>query len=374
MRLLDEVSALLEEKKPDLVVFDSLLELRLLASTATAYRREMLSLRSRLRKSGTTGLLIDHIGDHDDDRHAEGIAHGVLRLETNTPMIGPSVRRLTVVKMRGAEYSEGFHDFRIQRGGLVVYPRVVPREAEPVELEKRLEPRQPALAEMIGGGIEFGTSLLISGQAGTGKSTLATLLALTAAERDVPATMFLFEERTEVLRTRSAGVGLDLSQQEKEGTLRLHHLDPAEVTPGEFAAVALEAVDDGARVIVIDSLSGYLEALPEDKNVMPHMHALLQALTRREVLVIITLSQHGLLGEPPVSRVDTSFIADSVILLRQYEYGAEIRRSIAVLKKRHGEHQRRFEELVIRPGAVEVRPISDEAAERTKSAARLGDE
>ncbi len=372
--LLGEVNALLEEKKPDLLVFDSLLEVRLLASTATSYRREMLALRSRIGRTGTTALLVDHIGDRNEQRHAEGIVHGVIRLESRTPAIGHMHRCLTVVKMRGASFDDGWHDFRIVRGGVVVFPRIIAGAAEPVGLETRLEPSQPALAAMLGGGLEFGTSLLISGQSGTGKSTLATLLSLTATERGVPATMFLFEERAEVLRIRSAGVGLDLAPHEEAGRLRLRHLEPAEITPGEFASTALSAVDGGARVVVIDSLSGYLEALPERGNVLPHMHALIQALTQRQVLVIITLSQHGLLGEPPVSQVDSSFIADSVILLRQYEEGAEIRRSIAVLKKRHGEHLRRFEELSIAPGSVDVRPLSEEAVEPARGAGRLDSE
>lgn len=373
LSLLEEVTTHLEEKKPDLLVFDSLLELRLLASSPAVYRREMLYLRSTIRNAGTTAILIDHLGGSVDDRHAEGIVHGVISLEMDTPSIGPAHRRLTVVKMRGTSFSEGWHDFRIKQGGIEVFPRVVPKDAQPVTLEDRLEPPHPPFAAMLGGGIEFGTSLLITGQAGTGKSTLAGLLAIAAAERGVPATMFLFEEREEVLRTRSAGVGLDMGPHEANGTLNLVHLDPAEITPGEFAGHALRAVDNGARVIAIDSLSGYLEALPErDGQVMPHIHALLQALARREALVIVTMSQSGLLGEQPVSRVDTSFLADTVILLRQYEAGAEIRRSIAVLKKRHGEHQRRFEELVIRPGAVEVRPMSEEGAERAKGASQLG--
>ena len=375
LALLEEVTTHLEEKKPDLLVFDSLLELRLLASGPTAYRREMLSMRTAIRNAGTTAILIDHIGGVTEDRHAEGIVHGVIRLEMHVPQIGPAHRRLTVVKMRGAAFSEGWHDFRIKQGGVDVFPRIVPRDAQPVALEDRLEPPHPSLAAMLGGGVEFGTSLLIAGQAGTGKSTLAGLLAIAAAERGVPAAMFLFEERVEVLRTRSAGVGLDMGPHEDTGTLRLEHLDPSEITPGEFSARVFDAVDRGARVIVIDSLSGYLEALPEDDaKVMPHIHALLQALARREVLVIVTLSQHGLLGEPPVSRVDTSFLADAVILLRQYEAGADIRRSIAVLKKRHGEHERRIQELVIRTGAVEVRPITERVAERAKEASQLGSE
>jgi circadian clock protein KaiC len=226
---------------------------------------------------------------------------------------------------------------------------------------------------MIGGGVEFGTSLLIAGQAGSGKSTVASLLGLVAAERGVPTAMFLFEERAEVLRARSAGVGLDLARHEDSGAMRLQHVDPAEVSSGEFAAVALGAVDAGVRVVVIDSLNGYLEAQPGDTHVMSHMHALIQALTQRGVLVILTLAQSGLLGEPPETGVDTSFLADAVLLLRQYEAGADIRRSIAMLKKRQGEHDRRFQELVIAPGTVEVRPMSEDAMQRTRGAARLGD-
>ena len=373
--LIENVAQQVEEKRPDLLVFDSLLELRLLASGPTVFRRELLSLRSMLQKAGTTAILIDHVGSDGENRHGEGIVHGVIKLEMHSPAIGPGRRRLTVVKMRGAAYSEGWHDFRVRQGGIDVFPRVVPREVTPLALEDRLVPPHAPLADMLGGGVEFGTSLLIAGQAGTGKSTLASMFAIASADRGVPAAMFLFEERVEVLRTRSAGVGLDTKPHEDAGTLQLEHMDPLEVTPGEFSAAVLRAVDDGARVIVIDSLSGYLEALPEDDaEIMPHIHSLLQALVRREVLVIVTMSQHGLLGEPPVSRVDTSFLADTVVLLRHYESGADIRRSIAVLKKRHGEHERRLKELVIRPGAVEVRPVSKEAVERTKGASQLGSE
>lgn len=372
VQLQDDVVDRLKETQPDLLVFDSLLELRLLASNPTVYRRELLSLRRHLRESGATALLIDHLEPESGDGHAEGVAHGVVKLTARTPSIGPVHRRLTVVKLRGAAFTEGWHDFRIRTGGIRVFPRVVPHDAEPVAVEERLEPPHPALARMLGGGLEFGTTLLISGQAGTGKSTLATLLAQAAADRGVPAAMFLFEEQQEVLRERSAGVGIDIAPYEANGSLRVRNLDPAEISPGEFANEALGAVDAGARVIVIDSLSGYLEALAENEKVITHLHALLQALARRQALVIVTLSQQGLLGEPPLSRVDTSFIADSVILLRQYEAGSEIRRSIAVLKKRHSEHERRFEELVIRTGAVEIRPLTEESAERAKGAAQLG--
>jgi len=370
--LMEDVHARLQASKPDLFVFDSLLEVRLLASTPTVYRRELLSLRTRLRMSETTSMLIDHMEPYGGEQIAEGIVHGVIKLAAETPPIGVAQRRMTIVKLRGSAFREGWHDFRLARGGMTVFPRVIPDASRPAALEARLQPPHPALARLLGGGLEFGTTLLLSGQSGTGKSTLATLFARAAAESGLGAAMFLFEERPEVLRSRSAGVGLDLAPSEESGKLRLCHFDPAEISPGEFSNAVLRAVDEGARLVVIDSLSGYLAALPQRTHVMTHMQTLLQHLARREVLAIVTLAQHGLLGETPTTTVDTSFLTDSIILLRQYETGAEIRRSIAVLKKRYSEHERSIEELVIRAGAVEIRPMSEEARQRAKDAAQLG--
>ncbi|WP_098411377.1 ATPase domain-containing protein [Thioclava sp. ES.031] len=374
VELMEGVRSELENAEPDIVVFDSLLELRMLSSTESAYRRELLALRSQLRERGCTALLIDHLDHPDGERHAEGVAHGVIKLDSATPPIGITQRRLTIVKLRGAPFREGWHDFRIKTGGLEVFPRVIPHEAHPATLEEKLEPPHEPLTRLLGGGLEFGTTTLISGQSGSGKSTIATLLARAASERGLLAAMFLFEERPEVLRNRSAGVGLDIEFYEQSDRLRLRHFDPAEVSPGEFANAVLQAVDDGARVVVIDSLSGYFEALPERSHVMTHMQALLQHLTRREVLVIITMTQHGLLGEPPATTIDASFLADSIILLRQYEARSEIRRSIAVLKKRHSEHERHIEQLIIRAGAVEIIPLSEEAEQRARSASDLSAE
>lgn len=370
--LMSDLARHLEEVKPDVFVFDSLLEIRLLAASPTMYRREILALRRRLRSTETTTLLIDHMEPEGGERIAEGVVHGAIKLDAVTPPIGITQRRLSVIKMRGAPFVEGWHDFRIAPGGVTVFPRVIPDAAEPVALEPRLEPAQAPLRRLLGGGLEFGTTLLIAGQAGAGKSTVATLLARTAAERNVKGAIFLFEERPEVLSARSAGVGLDVDGHVEAGTLRLSHFDPAEVSPGEFSSAVIAAVDAGARVVVIDSLSGYLNALPDRTNVLTHLQALVQYLARREVLVIVTVAQHGLLGEPATTYVDASFLADSVILLRQYEAGAEIRRSIAVLKKRHSEHERNIEELVIRSGAVEIRPLSAASAARAQEAAQFG--
>jgi len=370
--LAQDVTRKLEELKPDYFVFDSLLELRLLAEQTTHYRRELLSLRRKLREIGCTSVLVDHLEPQGGERNAEGIVHGVIKLDTVTPPIGVVRQRLTVTKLRGAQFVEGFHDFRIAPGGLVVYPRVIPKTAEPLTTERILEPEHQSLKDILGGGLEFGSTVLIAGQSGTGKSTLSTVLACDAANRTLKASMFLIEERTEVMRLRSEGVGLVVARHEESGQLELQHYDPAEVSVGEFSNAVLKAVDDGARVIVIDSLSGYLEALPDQSNALIHLHALIKHLTRRQVLVIVTMSQTGLLGEEPVTDLNSSFIADSVILLRQYESNSEIRRSVAVLKKRTGDHLRNIQELVIRPGAVEIRPISVASEERVKDSPTLG--
>ena len=374
VELMSSAAEQLEAVKPEVFVFDSLLELRLLASSLTVYRRELLSLRARLRRLEITTILIDHLEPEGGERNAEGIAHGVVRLEAVTPPIGAMHRRLAVVKLRGSGFMEGWHDFRIASGGMTVFPRVIPRDAAPAEINELLEPPSPALARLLGGGLEFGTTVLVCGQSGTGKSTLATLLAQAAADRGLKAALYLFEERPEVLSKRSAGVGLDIEGHVADGAIRLSHFDPAEVSPGEFSSKVIRAVDEGVRLVVIDSLSGYLHALPERSNVMTHMQALLQYLARREVLVIVTLSQQGLLGEPPTTVIDASFLADSVILLRQYEANSVIRRSISVLKKRHSEHERTIEELVISAGRVDIRPLSAEVKERAKGAHQLGAE
>ncbi|WP_108659077.1 ATPase domain-containing protein [Acuticoccus kandeliae] len=353
--LMREIARTLETSRPDLLVFDSMLELQLLAGSAISYRRELLTLRRQLREAKVTSLILDHFDVEGREGYAEGVAHGVIRLVADTPTIGITHRRLTVVKMRGAPFREGFHDFRIRTGGLEVYPRIVPSDTltEPAT-RRQLIPSQPALRDMLGGGLEFGTTTLVAGQAGTGKSTLSTVFAIAGAEGGEKTALFLFEERPEVFRARSESVGLDLAPFEANGAITIRHFDPAEISPGEFSRAAVRAVEEGASVIIIDSLSGYVNALPNRANVLTHLHALLQHLSRRGILVVVTLAQHGLLGEPPRSDIDTSYIADAIILLRQFAEGTEVRRTIAVLKKRYSQHERGIQELVIREGAVEV--------------------
>jgi circadian clock protein KaiC len=371
--LLDTVEERLEAERPALFVFDSLLELRLLAASATIYRRELLRLRSRLRARGITALLLDHLSE-GGERHAEGIMHGAIRLEAEVLPIGAADRRLSVVKMRGTAFDEGLHDLRIRTGGIEVYPRVVPETAEPGAIARAIAPGAPELGRLLGGGLELGTTLLIAGQSGTGKSTLAAMIAKGGVAEGLKAGLYLFEERPEVFRLRSTGVGLDLAEAEGSGALRIAHFEPGQVSPGEFSRTVVDAVErDGLRLVVIDSMSGYLEALPDRANLFTHLHALVHYLSRRGVLVVLTLAQHGLLGEAPRTDIDASYIADTVILLRQYAAGADIRRSVAVVKKRHCEHERRIQELVIAPGRVAVEPLSEAMAGRVRDADRMGE-
>ena len=370
--LMAHVHHSVESTRPSLMVFDSLLELRLLSPDPVAYRSEVLKLRHYLAIRSVTALLIDHVETAGLDRQVEGIAHGCVVLEANAPPIGITERRLRVTKLRGQPFREGFHDFRIVEGGLSVFPRIVPA-LSPSDDMSQMPLGVETLDRMLGGGLEFGTNTLVVGQAGTGKSTLSTLIALAVAERGRKAALFLFEERPEVYRERSKGVGLDIHAFEQDGTVRLHQYDPTEISAGEFCQHVVTCVEeDGVECVVLDSISGYLIGMPQRQNLVTHLHSLLQYLARKGVMVGATLAQHGLLGEPPRSDLDTSYLADSIILLRHYASGAEIRRSIAVLKKRHSAHERKIEEFVIAPGEVSVKQMSDEAAAKQKANSLVG--
>ncbi len=372
-QLLEYLYRTLDEVEPDLFAFDSLLELRLLSSDEMSYRREVLALRRYLANRETTSILIDHLNRSSPDNHVEGIAHTAIRLQCNVPPIGIAERRAHVTKMRGRAFIEGFHDFRIRRGGIEVFPRIIPASYEPTAPAERLVTGRETLDRMLGGGMEYGATCLIAGQSGTGKSTLSTVFAAAAAAQGERAALFLFEERPEVFRGRSEGVGLDLARWEREGRVSLQHFDPAEVSPGEFCQQVVDSVETlGTRLVVLDSLTGYLNALPHSQNVVTHLHTLLQFLSRRGVLVIVTVAQHGLLGEDPRTDLDTSYLADATILLRHYAAGSNIRRSLTVVKKRHSSHERRLQEFVIRPGAVEVGDLSDDEAAVSESSQLLG--
>jgi len=359
--LIEQTLAAVDEIKPDRLVFDSLLELRLLAPDEIVYRRTILNLKLSLTQREITAYIIDHMPSDLIDRQVEGLVHGVIGLEIKTPQMGTSHRRLRVKKFRAHSFVDGYHDYKILSGGLEVYPRVIPRELPPMQIGPTQATDIVELDRMLGGGLDAGATTLISGQSGTGKSTLATLFASSAARDGHNAGLFLFEERPEVYRDRSDGVGLGVSELERAGRLRLHHFDPPEITPGEFSNAVLSRVEqDNLELVVIDSLTGYVSSLPDAIDVVGQIQALLQFLSRSGLVVILVSSQHGLLGEEPRSDLDVSYLADSVILLRHAPSRSEIRRSIAVMKKRHTNHARSINSFVIAPGQVAVEPLSPE--------------
>ena len=354
--LMSHVRDAVEESGADRIVIDSLFELRLLAGDMLTYRRELLLLRSLIGQIGATALFLDYEDEVMGDRQLEGLANGVIALEKSTPPYGDEVRRLRVLKMRGHDFVEGFHDIDIQKGGVVTYPRVLPQLTSETLSNELIGCGIDELDDMLGGGLQPGTTCLIVGQSGTGKSTLVTAYAQAAAERGKRAAMFLFEERPEILRRRSRDLGFRISQFEEQGMLSLEHYNPAEISPGQFAQAVVRAVEDnGARVVVIDSLTGYLGALPEGQRLITQLHALLSYLSRRDVLTILTMIRPGLLtGDGHSIRADTSYLADSAILLRHEEVESSIRRTITVLKKRHGDHERSIRELRIGGTSVTV--------------------
>lgn len=349
----------IERSKPERVVLDSLFELRLLSGDSLGYRRELILLKEFVVAAGATALFLDYPGPELGDRQLEGLAHGVVLLEASVPEYGASLRRVCVAKMRGHRFVEGWHDLVIRTGGVAVFPRVVPELTGTPLNGDHVACAIPELDEMLGGGLEHGTTCLIVGQAGTGKSTLGTVYARAAAQRGDRAAMFLFEERPEVFRRRSSDIGLDLAEVEASGALALTHYNPAETSPGEFArAVVSAVVDEGARVVVIDSLTGYLGALPEGRDLVVQLHSLLSFLSRRNVLTILVMAQHGLLGGAVRMEADTSYLADTVVLLRYGTEGSDLRRTVTVVKKRHGDHETAARELVIGGETVAVRDVA----------------
>ena len=343
------------------IVVDSLFELRLLSGDTLGYRRELLLLRGIVRDLGATALFLDYGDEELGDRQLEGLANGVLMLRKETPPYGPELRSVRVDKMRGHDFVGGHHDLTIRRGGVAVFPRVVPELTAARLTDDAIGCGLPELDGMLGGGLQPGTSCLLVGQSGTGKSTLATAYAQTAAEAGMPAAMFLFEERPEVFRRRSEDLGFRVEELEGKGALSIRHFNPAEVSPGQFAQSVVSAVeDDGARIVVIDSLTGYMGALPEGRRPLTQMHALLAYLSRRDVLTIVTMTRPGLLGGgTPGADVDIGHLADAAILLRCEMDGSAMHRSVTVLKKRHGDHEHAVREFHIGGDSVSVEAARD---------------
>jgi circadian clock protein KaiC len=344
---------------PTRIVYDSLLEIRLLSGDDLRFRREVLGFKSFLEKHGIATLMLDTSGEHGGDAELEGLAHGILCLDKTLPEYGVARRRIEVKKMRGVAYFDGYHDMAIRTGGVDVFPRIVPNLAPETARSELIKCGIEELDAMLGGGLEAGTTTLIVGQAGTGKSTLASVYSHAALERGEAVAMFLFEERLETFFRRSEGLGMNLRPHHESGRLHIRDFNPAEISPGEFSMIVQQAVDEhDIRVVLIDSFTGYLSALPKSDQAVMQIQSLMKYLSRRGVLSILVVANHGLLGHNVTSDVDVSFLGDAVLLLRMYEWPGVIRRSVTVVKKRHGPHDLNVHELVIRPEGVSIQTFN----------------
>lgn len=336
-----------ERTRPTRVVLDSLSEIRLLAQSSLRYRRQILTLKHYFARHGTTVLMLDDLTTDTLDKTVHSVAHGVVRLEELTPSYGAERRRLRVIKYRGQAFRGGYHDFTIATGGVRVFPRLVAAEHRTGFTGERLASGIPALDSLFGGGIERGSSALILGPAGTGKSLLALQFATAAAARGERAALFVFDEELGLLFARAKAMGLDLEALHASGKLLIEQVDASEQSPGEFTHGVRACVDSHkVRTVVIDSLNGYQTAMPDEQHLVLHMHELLQYLNRHGATTFLTVAQHGLVGDMRTP-VDLTYLADTVVLLRYFEALGQVRRAISIVKKRAGTHENTIREYRI---------------------------
>jgi circadian clock protein KaiC len=335
-----------EQTNPTRTVFDSLSELRLLAQSSLRYRRQILALKQFFIGRQNTVIMLDDRTTEGSDIQLQSIAHGVISLEQLAPVFGSERRRLRVIKFRGASYRGGFHDFTIRPGGLEVFPRLVAAEHVEPFRNDRIKSGITALDALLGGGPDRGTSTLLIGPAGSGKSTIAVQYAVAAASRGEHSVIFAFDESIATLEARCEAIGIQFKQGTEAGQVKVQQIDPAEISPGEFTTVVRESVErNKARVVVIDSLNGYINAMPEEQFLTTQLHELLTYLGRQGVTTLMVVAQHGLVGDQMRAPVDTSYLADSVVMLRYFEYRGKVKKAISVVKKRSGAHEESIREL-----------------------------
>ncbi len=328
-----------ERARPDRVVLDSLSEIRLLAQSSLRYRRQILALKHYFARQNSTVLMLDDLTSETNDRTVHSVAHGVILLEELARDYGAERRRLRIVKYRGRRFRGGYHDFTIETGGVRVYPRLVSSEHYTRFSREAVASDSAELNALLGGGVERGSSVLILGPAGTGKSLLSLTFVEASAARGEPAAMFVFDEELGLLKERAKGLGIDLQSMIDKDMLVLEQVDAAEMTPGEFSQRVRQCVEQhGVRTVVVDSLNGFQAAMPEENALVLHMHELLQYLNRQGATTFLTVAQHGLVGDMKTP-VDVTYLADTVILLRYFEARGRVRRAISVVKKRTGTHE-----------------------------------
>ena len=346
--ILDEV----ERIDPVRVVFDSLSEMRMLANDPLRFRRQILALKQYFLSRNCTVLLLDDRTARAPDRQLESIAHGVINLDYVPVEYGRQRHAIRVVKMRGVSFQSGFHDFNIETGGIMVFPRL--SSEQKVEFQPgTLGSGQDNLDELMGG-LHYGTSTIMIGPAGVGKSTLAMMYANSAAERGERAAVYLFDEGPDTLYQRTSALGMDIKGHVEEDRITLRQIQLAELTPGELSyMVSREVEENGTRVVIIDSVNGYMMATPQERFLTMQFHELLAYLNRNGVISILVVGQYGMIGTMQTP-IDMSYLADSVVLLRYFEAHGAIRQAISILKKRTGDHERTIREYRVGPGGLQL--------------------
>lgn len=363
LELSETTAAVLAEvnrSNPKRIVFDSLSEMRLLAQNPLRYRRQILALKQFFSGRRSTVLLLDDRTGPGEDSQLQSIAHGVILLEQLATEYGSERRRLTVCKMRGVPFRGGHHDFAIRVGGLQVYPRLIAGEHHVDFPQQEFSSGVSEFDRLLDGGLPAGSSSLFIGPAGVGKSTSALQFVLSAADRGIRGALYIFDETLNMLRSRTRKLGMNLDRHLQSGMITIQQVDPAELSPGEFVDTIRRAVDGrdashkAARVIMIDSLNGYMQSMSQEKFLTAQLHELFTYLNQRGVITLVTVAQSGMIGTHMHSPLDTTYLADNVVLFRYFEAAGRVRRALSVVKKRSGFHESTIRELTFGPGGVQV--------------------
>ncbi|HUC47751.1 MAG TPA: ATPase domain-containing protein [Xanthobacteraceae bacterium] len=355
-RIFDSIDRL----KPKRVVIDSLSEIRLLAQSSLRYRRQILALKHYFAQHNSTVIMLDDLTTESTDRAVHSIAHSVIHLDQLAPIYGGERRRLRIVKCRGQSFRGGYHDFNIAPGGVAVFPRLVAAQHRTGFSGQLLRSGIGELDQLLGGGINTGSSTLLVGPAGTGKSLLSLHYLTAAVARGERGALFVFDEELGLLFARAKGLGIDLEAMQKDKKLFVEQMDAAELSPGEFSQRVRDSVDrEDIRTVAIDSLNGYQAAMPEEQYLILHLHELLQYLNRQGTATFLTVAQHGMIGDMKQT-IDVTYLADSVIMLRYFEALGRVRRAISVVKKRTGAHEDTIREFRITSRGIEVGPALQE--------------
>lgn len=330
----------IKRREPRRMVLDSLSELRLLAQSSLRYRRQILALKQFFVGRQCTVVMLDDRTAEGPDLQLHSIAHGVIALDSTSPPYGQARREVEILKFRGSDFVSGYHDFTIREGGLIVFPRLVSAQHTASFRAESIRSGVDRLDALLGGGVERGSSTLLIGPPGSGKSTIAIQYAFAATQRGDHAAAFLLDETKAALLVRSAGIGIRLKEGRGAGEIHIQQVDPAAISPGEFAYLVRDGVERGARVVIIDSLNGYLNTMPQNNFLTAQLHELLSYLNTQGVATFLVVAQSGMMGAAMTSPVDASYLADSVVMLRYFEHAGEVKKAISVVKKRTGAHER----------------------------------